>query len=66
MCTCVNAIEKAREAALPSRYLRASASAAVAFGGDAGGERQAHDRAGRKPHPVAQGRDRVEHRAGGS
>ena len=64
MCTCVKAIENARDAALPSRYLRTSASAVVAIGGDAGGERDAHERAGRQPHAIAQRRHRIEHGAG--
>ena len=35
-----------------------------AIGRDAGGERHAHERAGRQAHPIAQRRNRVEHGAG--
>ena len=66
MWTCVNAIENARAAALPSRYLRASASAAGAVRRHAGGERHADDGARREPDALAQRADRIEHGAGGA
>ena len=64
MCTWVKAIENARAAALPSRYLRASAERGGAIRRDAGGERHAHEGARRQPHALAQRGDRIEHRAG--
>ena len=64
MCTWVNAIEKARAATLASRYLRTSAIAASRLCGDAGGEGDADEGAGRQAHAIADRGDRVEHGAG--
>ena len=64
MCTWVNAIEKARAAALPSRYLRASASAAARSGATPVANVDADDGARRQPDALAQRADRVEHGAG--
>ena len=63
MWTWVNAIENAREAALPSEYLRARASAALRSARDAGGKDDPHGGAGRQPEPLAHRADRIEHRA---
>ena len=66
MCTWVNAIENAREAAAPSRYFLASASGRGAIVGAAGREGHPHDAARREPHAIAQRGDRVEDGAGGA
>ena len=63
MCTCVNAIENARAAALPSRYFRASVSAAARSTQHRWQTRPDHG-ARRKPDPLAERADRVEDRAG--
>ena len=64
MCTCVNAIENARAAALPSRYLRASASAASRSGATPVANATRTNAPGRKADALAQRRNRIEHRAG--
>ena len=63
MCTCVEAIEKARAAALASRYLRTSASAVDRIRGDTGREGDAHERARRQAHALAHRGDRIQHGA---
>ena len=64
MCTCVNAIENARAAALPSRYLRASASAASRSGATPVANVTRTNAPGRQAHAFAQRGNRIEHRAG--
>ena len=64
MCTCVNAIENAREAALAVAILAHQRSAASRSAATPVAKVTRDERAGRQPHPVAQRRDRIEHRAG--